>query len=391
MGKRADEPMNKTDKTVTIQADIERTRGDMSRTVNEIEERLSPAHIKEQIADVKQAAVGQYHDAKDHVKEDLSRELTEAKIRMQEELRHAKRAMQMQVHDVKRAVHDATVGKVQHMAHDARTGIVDTIRENPIPSAMIALGLGWLMMSGKSDTRRNDVNVRSMRSRYDNFDNSYDDYLFGGAEFDEYSLGYEGRDYDRNEGGRVRRVAQSARDGVADVGARVRGGVSDVTDRVRGGVHDATDRVRDGAGRLVDQAQRVGHDVSDTASDLAHRAGDRVEHLARDARMTGRRVVRRAGHEFERAEAGFERTMRENPLALGAVALAVGAAVGLSLPHTAKEDELMGQAKDRLFDRAEDVAHGVLETATEKVEELGGKMGSDNTQKSSGLSGSQRV
>ena len=79
---------------------------------------------------------------------------------------------------------------------------------------------------------------------------------------------------------------------------------------------------------------------------------------------------RRAGREIKRAERGIERTLRDNPLALGAVAIAVGAAIGLALPHTPVEDEWMGQAKERLVRRAEGAAGAAIETAERKVGQL---------------------
>ena len=54
-----------------IRQDIERTRADMSRTVDEIEHRLSPAHLKEQVADLKENVLGQFHDAKEQIKSEL--------------------------------------------------------------------------------------------------------------------------------------------------------------------------------------------------------------------------------------------------------------------------------------------------------------------------------
>jgi hypothetical protein len=353
-----------------IRAEIERTRGDMSRTVDQIEERLSPAHLKEQIADVKQAAVGEYHEAKDHVKADLAREISEAKARVAEEVRNAKRTLRLEMRQAKHAVHQATVGKVRHMADDARTSIVDTIRENPIPSAMIAIGLGWLLMGGGKRTDRTGVRLRSAHD-HDGYDlrslgDLHDDddlYGFGPERFGEDGRSAEG------------------------VRGRIRRGAEEAIDSVRDGAAEFGGRARDGAGRLADRAGGVLHDVSDAASSFAERAGGGIEHLAHDARdaatelagdarRTGRRVARSANRQYERAEAGFENALRENPLAVGAVALAVGAAIGLGLPHTEKEDDWMGETKDRLLDRArgrvEGVAQRAVQTAHAKVDEIAG-------------------
>lgn len=358
MGKRAAESMNAPSaKTAAIEADIARTRDDMSRTVNAIEERLSPAHIKEQIADVRVAAIDQYHEAKDHVKADLSNEIAEAKLRVQEEVQHAKRMLQMEMHQAKRAVHEATVGKVQHMARDARTGIMDTIRENPVPSAMIALGIGWLLMGGgnKKSVRRDDIRVRQYRG--------YDD----GYEFGAPHGVYEREDYELDS---REPIARRVRRGAEGAMHTVQNRAGQVVDRAGNAIHDATDAASQAAQRAGEGIGQLTHDARDAASHLATSTRDAASHLASDARMMSRRAIRTAGRQFERAESGIETTLRDNPLAVGAVALAVGAAVGLALPHTEREDELMGQAKERLIAKAEGIAQEAVQNASQTVEKL---------------------
>jgi hypothetical protein len=57
--------------------------------------------------------------------------------------------------------------------------------------------------------------------------------------------------------------------------------------------------------------------------------------------------------------------MREQPLALGAIGLAVGAFFAAMAPRTHKEDELMGEASDRLADQAKQIGTEKLEQAKE--------------------------
>jgi hypothetical protein len=75
-------------------------------------------------------------------------------------------------------------------------------------------------------------------------------------------------------------------------------------------------------------------------------------------------------HYSRRAETQFERWMRENPLAVGAAALAVGAAVGLSAPATDTENAWLGEARDGLVDRVQDVAKDTGAQATQAVESV---------------------
>jgi ElaB/YqjD/DUF883 family membrane-anchored ribosome-binding protein len=70
------------------------------------------------------------------------------------------------------------------------------------------------------------------------------------------------------------------------------------------------------------------------------------------------------------AETTVERWLRENPLTVGTVALAAGAAIGLGLPRTRTEDAWMGEARDTLVERAQETA----QQAVEKVGEVAGQV-----------------
>jgi hypothetical protein len=48
--------------------------------------------------------------------------------------------------------------------------------------------------------------------------------------------------------------------------------------------------------------------------------------------------------------------MQDNPLLVGAGALVLGAAFGLAIPETERENELMGEARDSMVERAQDMA-----------------------------------
>ena len=88
-----------------IRAEIRETRERMGDTIEEIGERLNPSRLKEQ---------------------------------------------------VKENIRDATIGRVETMAQSAvdrvsetRRTFTNVVRENPIPAAMVGVGLGWLIWSGR--------------------------------------------------------------------------------------------------------------------------------------------------------------------------------------------------------------------------------------------------
>jgi Protein of unknown function (DUF3618) len=65
----------------------------------------------------------------------------------------------------------------------------------------------------------------------------------------------------------------------------------------------------------------------------------------------------------------LDRVLQDNPLALGAAAVLVGAAIGMSIPETDAENELMGDARDTIVDRARELAGD----AAQKVQDVAGK------------------
>ena len=61
--------------------------------------------------------------------------------------------------------------------------------------------------------------------------------------------------------------------------------------------------------------------------------------------------------------------LQESPLALGALALGIGAAVGFAVPGTSKEDELMGEARDNLVESGKQSAQDARQRAQRAIEE----------------------
>lgn len=90
--------------------------------------------------------------------------------------------------------------------------------------------------------------------------------------------------------------------------------------------------------------------VKDTAGEWTHEAADKVSHLGHQAKEGAMRAGR-----------SFQHFVQENPLAVGAAAVAVGAVVGLALPSTRIEKQYMGDASEKLVDRAQQVAREAMD------------------------------
>ena len=225
-------------------------------------------------------------------------------------------------------VREATIGRVEHMASNTSDaiqqtggGIVDTIRNNPVPAAITAFGM-FLLWKNRST---GDGNRAWASGRY----------AGPSARPDLYGRGaYGGADGGSWESGSGRGALDRARDTASSAAGSVGQTVSGAADTVGQTVSGAADTV----GQTVSG-------VADTASQVPERAGE---------------VAQRATWEFNRI-------LEENPLAVGAVALAAGAAAGLVLPTTQPERRYLGEARDKVVERAESAAHQALDKVEEQT------------------------
>ena len=162
------------------------------------------------------------------------------------------------VREAKETVRSATFGKVEQMAMGAQQtwddvrrgdagGIVETIRRNPIPAGMVAVGLGFLFMN------RASVNGGSSRS--------WTDQRQAGPYTGYSGFGYGGDAYGRAS--EEQRWTDAARS---------------TASRTASGVRETFGTVGDNVGEMADQAgETVGEftgTLADRASQVPERAGE---------------------------------------------------------------------------------------------------------------------
>ena len=259
--------------TEEIQAEIAQTRLEMGETIDAIEQRLQPEHLKEQA-------------------KETAREMTE----------HAVQEVKGRARDTLEQAKDATIGKAEQAMHsagqtakEAPATVVDTIKQNPVPAALVGIGLGWLFLNSRGSGGGRSTHRQTYQERH-------------------YYPAHRPQ-----QGG--------------------------------GGMGQAIGQAEEQAGRLASQAgDRVGH--------LANQAGEKAGQLSTQAEEQARRVEDR-----------FRQTLQQNPLALGAIALTLGAAAGLAVPETRQEHEMMGPARDRLVDKTQSMAQDTVEKVRHVAEE----------------------
>jgi ElaB/YqjD/DUF883 family membrane-anchored ribosome-binding protein len=122
------------------------------------------------------------------------------------------------------------------------------------------------------------------------------------------------------------------------------------------GVKDRVGSAVSGAKETVSEA--VGG-VTERASELKERAGERIGDIRGQASWQTRRL-----------KTNLEHAAEENPLALAIGAAVAGLALGLLLPGTQREDEIMGPARDQLVDRAGETVERAKDAALEAGREV---------------------
>jgi hypothetical protein len=149
---------------------------------------------------------------------------------------------------------------------------------------------------------------------------------------------------------------------------RASGTVSRGTAYARDKISSVAGQAREKASDLSHRAQDALHTAKDTISDMGEKVGDRVGRAARyakDQAVHATEVVQRSA---VRAGEQVSDLYEENPLALGAVALAAGLVGGLVLPSTRKEDELLGPARDQLVEKAKGIGREVAQAGKDAVQ-----------------------
>jgi hypothetical protein len=228
---------------------------------------------------------------------------------------------------------------------DAVKNLGRQVRDNPLAVGLIGAGVAWLMAGGGVRAE-----ARHLRDRYDGWthaDNRYRDGRTTGS-------GSHGANSSRPSGSMFADPQDGEGAGLTD---RASEAASDALDTVSDAARRTGAAISDGADGVYDSASRYGRDVGRTAQAAAHSASDWASDGTNEIYRAGRRVQRT-----------FLNVLHEEPLILGGVALAVGAALGAAIPATRTENEYLGPARDDLRDSALAYGEEVIEKAESVAE-----------------------
>ncbi|MFC3226276.1 DUF3618 domain-containing protein [Marinibaculum pumilum] len=191
------------------------------------------------------------------------------------------------------------------------SGVARTVRENPVPVALIGLGVGWLLFSSRG-SRRSESAYGHDRERPN----------YGGMTYPDLPPA-PGEAGSGSASGKVGAVAERVRHGVSEAG------------------HEARHRAAVARGEV-----EAGY----------RQARDKAGHLAHEAKVRGIRAKDATGEFVDR-----------NPLAVGALGLVAGAVIGAMLPATRKERQYVGPYREAAEHYADETAATAVRQGTERV------------------------
>jgi ElaB/YqjD/DUF883 family membrane-anchored ribosome-binding protein len=127
------------------------------------------------------------------------------------------------------------------------------------------------------------------------------------------------------------------------------------------------DRARNAALAARETVGEYASSARETASEYAASARDTVNEYAASAASTARSASQRVATAASSASRTTNDWVHENPLAAGAVAVAIGAAIGLAVRATEYEDRTLGATRDQAMEKAKAVANNLKQNVGEKV------------------------
>jgi len=382
------DPTDDMEETVDVpgvaahRADIEQTRAGISETLDAIKDKLQPQTLiqqaKESAQEVTAGVLEKARGVVDQARETAQDVVQQARDTVHTAVQEARDSVHTVVQEAREAIPEAAhnamssavdtakdaVGGVMDSAKEAVSGVVDTakdagstvvetVRTNPLPYALVGLGLGLLYMNSRNPGPR----TRRMHERRA-FADSHPAYSYNpAAGNDSYRSSYETGTSSRAAGSQNLDALRpgethAERSIVGDTVRQARDKIGDVAETVQNKAGHVVEFAHDKAGQVVDQVQ-------ETMSEIGTRTTDHAREMAQ----------------------GFHRTLEHNPLLVGAVAMGIGAAIGFMMPETQPENRLMGETRDRLVENVQHTAHEVadkvqtvasetLDTAKEKVQNV---------------------
>lgn len=230
---------------------------------------------------------------------------------------------------------------------EASPKIAQALRDNPLPAALIALGVGWLYLRATTPPRR---------QAYHAVDDS-EFALTHGAE----RVQGAAREGMNKAKGSIQSTASEVKDWAGEKTDQVMDWAGEKTDQVMGWAGEKTDQLMEGTSKLAGQAR-------DKAGEIAGATWEKAGQVAHEARVQAIHLGDVTRKQLSHAGEAAARLFEDNPLAFAAIGIGIGAAIGLSLPMTHQEREVMGPASDQAISSAKQAGEETMAKVAQVVQ-----------------------
>lgn len=229
--------------------------------------------------------------------------------------------------------------------------------DNPIPAALIAAGFAWLMLGGRGPR------------------------LDGGAAREKtFSAAKDAKGIANDMANKAGESVSDAAQSGSDMAQRAGETVSEWRERVGDKASDLAGKARDSASRLQDAASSTGATIRDAAAsaydNATETAGSTYNAAASGVKRAGDAIGRSASAVGSTAAGGassIAQFLKDEPLVLAGIGLALGAALGAVLPESEAENRVMGETSDALKERAAETAKQQWEKGKEAAQHVADK------------------
>ena len=255
-------------------------------------------------------------------------------------------------------------------AGDFAQNMGKSMMANPLPVALLGVSLLWLM-SGKNPMHSVGRNKGYRARTSANYHPPYYDGVNTGIDYDDdYYAGENGSD--RNWASGVGDKLSGVGDKLSGVGSKVSDvghGIADTVSGAAAAAGDAMGHARDairGAGEQLSGARHAVGDGMGQARERMSGMREGLSHRAHDLRDRARDMRHRADdlrHQAMDMQGTAMQFLADQPLIGAALAFAAGAALGAALPVTSKENELLGETSDEVKTRIREAAEPLVSQA----------------------------
>jgi ElaB/YqjD/DUF883 family membrane-anchored ribosome-binding protein len=221
---------------------------------------------------------------------------------------------------------------------EAYQSVARFVKQNPMPSALVGAGVIWMILDAMTSEEETESYLRSGGTRSGDAPGSAN--------------------------------PPSSEEAVE--------GASGIVEGAKGKLEHAKDAVAEAAGAAKEKVVSWSTAASERAEDF----GRRTHEVYDQGRSTALKVSENIQSGYHTGTEQFQNATQEYPLAVGIGFAAFGALIGLLLPRTRREDELLGKRSDQLveaakekgkelLERGKDVAERVAETALDEARQQG--------------------